>query len=66
MTALKFLNPLFSCAKYFQSHLRVFVPAENDLATINSIRSRRTTEVIADDNDFDFMEEDDGIEVDYE
>jgi hypothetical protein len=46
--------------------LRVFVPAENDLATINSIRSRRTTEVIADDNDFDFMEEDDGIEVDYE
>ncbi|KAI6189897.1 hypothetical protein M3Y97_00057900 [Aphelenchoides bicaudatus] len=57
---------LIQSARYFQSHLRVFQPIENDLATINSIRSRRTTEVANDENDYDFMEEDDGIEIDCE
>jgi hypothetical protein len=45
--------------------LRAFVPVENDLATINSVRSRRTTEVLDESNEYDFME-DDGIEMDYD
>lgn len=56
---------LEKCGNFFKSNLRVFEPMENDLATINSIRSRRTTEIVDDTaNDYDFM--DDGIELDYD
>jgi hypothetical protein len=41
--------------------LRVFVPVEDDLATINSIRSRHATEVVAEEEDYSFL--DDGIDV---
>lgn len=65
--SIHFCRLRYRCGEIFEAHLRPFEPIKNDLVTVNSIRSRRTTEVIEENNDYDFMvDEDDGIEIDYE